>query len=282
MRGLFRAFEQERVDYLLIGGQAAILYGAAHFTQDLDVWIRPSLRNIRAFLRALARVSARVHKLTPPLSVAWVRRGHGFHFLIPQAKRSPAYLDAMGRPPRAGPFGASARRARRMDTPWGLLPVASIEDLVELKKTNRPGDYEVVSRLARIRLGELRSPSRRQLAWAAENTFRVEDLLALRDTYGSRVWRNIAELPPGIHAVLAKRPFDKTPGRHAIAAAGRALDLRMAKFMERGRRHWLPILRDLRALRAAGKLLPEGLAVRELVPSRPPSQRPGGHQRKKR
>ena len=41
MKTLFRALEREGADVLLIRGQAAILYGAAHFTQDLDLWIRP-------------------------------------------------------------------------------------------------------------------------------------------------------------------------------------------------------------------------------------------------
>ena len=58
MRGLFRAFDREGVDFLLIGGQAAILYGASHFTQDLDVWICPEDRNRKAFLRELRTLRA--------------------------------------------------------------------------------------------------------------------------------------------------------------------------------------------------------------------------------
>lgn len=42
MKSLFRSFEKEGVRYLLIGGQAAILYGASHFTQDLDLWVDPA------------------------------------------------------------------------------------------------------------------------------------------------------------------------------------------------------------------------------------------------
>jgi hypothetical protein len=39
MRSLLRAFERERVRYLVISGQACILYGASRFTEDLDLWI---------------------------------------------------------------------------------------------------------------------------------------------------------------------------------------------------------------------------------------------------
>jgi hypothetical protein len=153
MRGLFRAFDREGADCLLIGGQAAILYGASHFTQDLDLWVRPDPANLEAVLRSLARVGARVHKLTPPFTLEWARRGHGFHFVIPQARRLPAYVDIMGFPPRVGAFGSAFRRGRRMKTPWGVLKVVSVEDMIELKKANRAGDYEVISRLVRIRLG---------------------------------------------------------------------------------------------------------------------------------
>lgn len=258
MRGLFRAFDRERVDYLLMGGQAAILYGAAHFTQDLDLWIRPSPKNVRAFLRALSRVDARVHKLTPPLSARWVDRGHGFHFLVPQGGRSDAYLDALGRPPRVGGFSVSARRARRMTTPWGRIPVVAIEDLVELKKTNRPGDYEVISRLVRVRLGELGSPDARRLSWAIRNTFRVEDLLAIGAAYGS----GIRGGGPPVQKVLRRRD---PPAESAVASAGKELDRKMARLLEKGREYWLPRIRDLRLLRSEGGLIPEGTPVRDLL-----------------
>lgn len=264
MNVLFRAFERARVRFLLIGGQSAILYGAAHFTQDLDLWIAPVRRNLDAFLRALARVGARVHKLTPPLSARWVGRGHGFHFILPQGRLPPAYLDAMGRPPRVGSFDAAARRSRSMDTPWGRLPVVSIEDLVELKRTNRPGDYETISRLVRIRLAETDRPSPRLLEWALKNTYRLEDLQVIASVYGERAREVSADLPTAIRALLRPTP----PSASVAAAAGRVLDARMTRDLEEGRKYWLPRIRELRALRDEGGLLPEGLPVRELIKTR--------------
>lgn len=176
MRSLFRAFEARRVAYLVISGQASVLYGGAFFSQDLDLWVEPTSANARRLLEALARLQARVHKLTPPLSLRNLRRGHGFHFLVPQRGAPDLYLDVMGRPPRVGGFAAALRRAQRMVTPWGTLPVVSLEDLVELKKTNRPSDYEVISRLVLIRLSREPRPGPRLLAWALRNVFRPEDL----------------------------------------------------------------------------------------------------------
>ena len=69
MRRLFRAFERVGLDYLLISGQASVLYGAAMFSEDIDLWIRPTVPNARKLLKALAEQRARVHRLTPPLTL---------------------------------------------------------------------------------------------------------------------------------------------------------------------------------------------------------------------
>lgn len=42
MRSLFRSFERSGVEYLLISGQASVLYGAALFSEDIDIWLRPT------------------------------------------------------------------------------------------------------------------------------------------------------------------------------------------------------------------------------------------------
>jgi hypothetical protein len=41
MPAVFHACEARGVRYLLINGQASVLYGASHFTQDFDLWIEP-------------------------------------------------------------------------------------------------------------------------------------------------------------------------------------------------------------------------------------------------
>ncbi len=152
MRSCFRSLERRGVRYLLISGQASVLYGAAEFSEDVDLWVSPEARNFRALVFALRDAEARVHKLTPPLDPSLARGGHGFHFLLPSEGDEPRYLDIMGKPPRVGTFAAARRRAVVMKTPLGEMPVVAIVDLVELKKTRRLGDYEVISRLAVARL----------------------------------------------------------------------------------------------------------------------------------
>ena len=159
MRSLFRALDDEGVRYLLISGQACVLYGASQFTEDVDLWVQPASSNLESFLRAMARVRAVVYKLTPPITLKYVRKGHGFHFRI----GADLFLDMMGHPPRVGAFLAAFSRARKFKTDWGTLRVSAPEDLVLLKRTNRPGDYEAISNLVRLRVvedkgGSVRTP----------------------------------------------------------------------------------------------------------------------------
>ena len=46
----FQRLEADGVDYLLISGQATILYGAATFSEDVDIWLRPAALEAKASL----------------------------------------------------------------------------------------------------------------------------------------------------------------------------------------------------------------------------------------
>lgn len=252
MRSLFRNFDRRSVRYLLISGQASVLYGGAMFSEDIDLWVEPSPANIRACVRALADVGARVYKLTPPLTPFYFRRGHGFHFTLP-VRRGPAYLDIMGKVPRLRRFDGVFRRATIMETAWGRIPVIAVEDLVEIKKTRRMGDYEIISNLVRIGI-DRRSPAIPEtVAWALANTFRPEDLAWILRTFRPR---RVPDRP--VVALLRRNPRDIKGCRRGILAE-------IAILQERDIRYWRPILGELRRLRSANRLIPEGTPVSDMI-----------------
>ena len=76
----FQSLSDQSVDYLLISGQATILYGAATFSEDIDLWISPTAENCERFTSVLRSCQARFYKLTPQLRLERLRSGHGFHF----------------------------------------------------------------------------------------------------------------------------------------------------------------------------------------------------------
>ncbi len=62
---LLAALNAQGVEYLVIGGHAAIAYGVARLTKDLDVLIRADKINSEAVYAALAAFGAPVESLAP-------------------------------------------------------------------------------------------------------------------------------------------------------------------------------------------------------------------------
>lgn len=258
MRSFFRNLEKHGVRYLLISGQASVLYGASTFSEDIDLWISPTALNVRALTSALRESRAVVYKLTPPLRPSYFRRGHGFHFLVP-SRPAPVYLDIMGKPPRVPAFGAVCRRATWWDTDWGRIPAVAIPDLVQLKKTRRLSDYDTISNLVRIRLLTTTvRVSAPDLRWALQNCFRIEDAQWILST-----WH-----PPSVLLREIRRPWVNRLSRATIAPSVTDLGTIQGLIMnEIGRlqkldiQYWSPIIRELKEMRRKGMLLPEGTPV---------------------
>ena len=55
---LLGVFDEEDVEYLLVGGQAVALHGAPRFTKDADIWIRETPENCARGARALGKFGA--------------------------------------------------------------------------------------------------------------------------------------------------------------------------------------------------------------------------------
>lgn len=79
----FQHLEERGVDWLLISGQATILYGAPTFSEDVDLWVEPTEQNFGRFLLALRDSGASYYRLTLPFGVALALRHHAFHFVLP-------------------------------------------------------------------------------------------------------------------------------------------------------------------------------------------------------
>lgn len=53
LTGVFSAFQEHDVRYLVVGGIAAVLYGVPRATFDLDIFIDATIENARRLLQAL-------------------------------------------------------------------------------------------------------------------------------------------------------------------------------------------------------------------------------------
>jgi hypothetical protein len=256
----FRHLDEHQGEWLLVSGQATILYGAATFSEDVDLWVEPSAANLRRLAAALRASAASYYKLTPPLTAEMAARHHGFHFTIPEEDGTVMYLDVMGCPPRVGSFARAHERARTFETQWGALRTLAIPELVELKKTQRPRDYPIIGRLVLSALRDQRaSVADEDLRWAAANVFGLDEFRQLVTEYPD-VCRVLGAAP-----VLGQAAEQISQGRQLSEALEDALeelfDSRAAQLRKADRHFWRPVIDELGELRAQGRLMQQGARV---------------------
>ena len=63
-RDLFAIFNEENVEYLVVGAHAVIYFTEPRYTKSLDVWIHPTADNASRAHKALKRFGAPVQHLT--------------------------------------------------------------------------------------------------------------------------------------------------------------------------------------------------------------------------
>jgi hypothetical protein len=262
IESFFQSLNRHQVEYLLISGQASVLYGAATFSEDIDLWINPTPGNLNAFTEVLTGCEACYHKLTPPFTVENLQKGHGFHYRLTDPHGDPIYLDVMGNPPRAGSFSEVSTTARQMETEWGNLRTIGIQPLVELKKTQRLEDYAVISKLA---LAWFDQPECRHattdLVWALQNVFTLPELAVFFFRHATAVdlafihgFREAGEFGRQLH--MDGETAEPIERKVTIQLQARIADCQLAD-----RRYWREIIRQLKEMRALGQLMPEGMKV---------------------
>ncbi len=256
IKNFFQSLEAGGTEYLLISGQATVLYGAATFSEDIDLWVNPTENNADRFLAAMRSCGARYYKLTPPWGVEWLAKGHGFHFMLPESGGPDVYLDVMGAPPRTPAFAEAVKSAQWMETDWGNVHVVGIRELVGLKKTQRLEDYPIIGRLALAGLEQMkRVPTVEDYRWALEQVFTLPELQRLLERHPAAA----AALPASLQNYAKQLPGASTEQVESEVATN--LQGRIAELQQADRSYWRGIIRELKELRERGQLMPEGAPV---------------------
>lgn len=216
-------------------------YGASQFTQDADLWVEPTSKNLGNLRIALAALHARPRFL-PPLELRHLKRGHGIHFILPHGNEL-FYLDLLGKPPRVGSFAEAWLDATFLN--WRGLRIAIIDlpRLVETKKTDRDQDYIAILRLAELVYRRACSSPKRRLA-------AINWLLAELRT--PRCLKTVAQRWPEAKAALPNisRPAALLAARNApLAVIQAAMDEEKSRYQQANRDYWKPLLKELRQIR---------------------------------
>jgi len=258
----FQSLSDRGVEYLLISGQATVLYGAATFSEDIDLWINPTSENRDRFIASLRDCHGGFYKLTPELTVENLRRGHGFHFVLPSETEAGIFLDVMGQPPRVGSFATAASAARWMETEWGAVHTIGLKPLVELKKTQRLEDYPVISKLALAWFDQPECPQTPgDLHWALQNIFTLPELRIFFSEHPKAVDLSAADLSSAIGELGRQWVSTQDVTESVERQVSEWMQRRILELQQADRRYWRGIIAELKTLRATGKLVTDGTPV---------------------
>lgn len=149
-RRLLEHLTRHGVEFVVVGGIAAVLHGSERNTFDLDVCPAQDPANLDALGSALIEIDARLRGIEE--DVPFVPDGRalaGIEILTLATSLGP--LDVLVRPHGSPSYAAVRRRATRMDLGSAAVLVASIDDLIAMKReSDRPKDREDVERLEAI------------------------------------------------------------------------------------------------------------------------------------
>lgn len=148
---LLRRLTAAGVDFVVIGGFAAIAHGASVLTSDLDVCFAADDANLRALGAVLVELGASLRGVKEDVpfvpDAATLRRVSVLTLDTPDGP-----LDVLVEPSGAPPYELLRRRAERLDLGGFAVLVASLDDLIAMKRAaGRAKDLLVVDELEAIR-----------------------------------------------------------------------------------------------------------------------------------
>jgi hypothetical protein len=147
---ILRALVARGVDFVVIGGIAAVLHGSARLTYDLDLCFAPDTANLAALGDVLVALDARLRGVDEPVpfvpDAAALRRIE----VLTLATRL-GDVDVLVRPAGAPSSEGLRRRADRYDVGDFWVLVASVQDLIAMKRAaGQPKDLADVAELEAI------------------------------------------------------------------------------------------------------------------------------------
>lgn len=129
---LLKAFNENHVKYLIIGGYAVMEYAEPRFTKDLDVWIKSDLENAKRVFKSLSEFGAPLTGLTPQ---DFTEEGAFYRMGVP-----PVMVDILFSLENLS-FDTAWERRRDSEDDGVLLHFISKEDLIASKlASGRPQD----------------------------------------------------------------------------------------------------------------------------------------------
>jgi predicted nucleotidyltransferase len=149
-RPLLERLVAGQVDFVVIGGLAAVVHGSAAITRDLDITYSSDPENLDRLGSVLVSLDARLRGVTD--DVPFVPDGRTLRRTrVLTLDTAEGRLDLLAQPDGSPAFERLRERAWRADLDSVEVQVASLDDLIAMKKAaGRPKDLVAVEELEAI------------------------------------------------------------------------------------------------------------------------------------
>src|SRR4051812_25267587 len=160
---IIAVLDRHSVDYVLVGGFAAVAHGAPHITNDIDITPKDSLDNLARLSTALTELDARVrgdHEGRETFEFSHDAESLR-HQTVLNLTTSSGNLDITVRPSGTQGYDDLRRDAIQITVDGIRVTVASLADVIRSKEAaNRPKDRAALPVLRRLLEEQRRSRSR--------------------------------------------------------------------------------------------------------------------------
>lgn len=139
------------VEFMVVGGQAEVIFGSPRVTYDTDLCYRRTADNLKRLAAALREIKPSLRGAPPDLPFTLDERalalGLNFTFTTPLGD-----LDLLGELEPLGGYDKLAPRAEQWSVGGTELLVISLDDLITIKQhINRPKDRDSLYQLLAIK-----------------------------------------------------------------------------------------------------------------------------------
>jgi hypothetical protein len=144
---LLQALSSHNVEFVIVGGAAAVAHGSGRLTYDLDIVYRRTPGNLKRLVEALQPIHPYLRNVPPGLPFLWdaktLRRGLNFTLMTDVGD-----LDVLGEITGGGSYGELLPHTITLD-PFGIpCRCLTLSKLIEVKRAaGRVKDLEAIAEL---------------------------------------------------------------------------------------------------------------------------------------
>lgn len=150
LEALLKRLVEHPVEFVIVGGYAAVVHGVTLVTQDVSVCCRFSPKNLLSLQEAIADLHP-VHRRTPQLPLELTAKNcRGLKNLY--LKTDLGVLDCLGEVSGVGGFDAVSRQSISVNLSFGECRVLNLDALIKAKQAmDRPRDRQALLQLQAIK-----------------------------------------------------------------------------------------------------------------------------------